>query len=120
MAAAMLTRRKPPRSGIRDMDGPIRSPSHLQFVRGFCCAAMGDGCSGPIQAHHVSHAGEAAMGQKVGDDYAVPLCAAHHAEVHSLGRETFEMRHGVDLGVYAAKLAKASAHIRKAKRERGE
>lgn len=117
----MLTRRKPPKSGIRDMDGPIRSPAHLQFVRGFLCAAhKSDDCNGPIHAHHVSHAGEAAMGQKVGDDHAVPLCAVHHDEVHRIGRETFEARHGIDLNAVAAKLARASSHIRKAKRERGE
>ena len=117
----MLPRRKPKRSGIRDMDGPIRSPGHLQFVRGFCCAVMAsDNCDGPIQAHHVSHAGEAAVGQKVGDDRVVPLCAKHHDEIHRSGRETFEERRHVDLEAVAAKLAKASAHIRKAKMERGE
>lgn len=117
----MLPRRKPARSGIRDMSGPIRSPAHLQFVRGFLCAAYkSDGCGGPIHAHHVSHAGEAAMGQKVGDDRAVPLCAFHHDEVHRIGHETFETRRKIDLNAIADKLAHASAHIRKAKMERGK
>jgi hypothetical protein len=28
-----------------------------------------------------------AMGKKSGDDWAVPLCADHHAELHSYGDE---------------------------------
>lgn len=60
------------------------------------------------------------MGQKAGDDHAVPLCAFHHDEVHRIGRETFEARHKVDLNAVADKLARASAHIRKVKLERGK
>lgn len=116
----MLPRRKAARSGIRDGDGPIRSPAHLALVRGFVCTAYhSDDCEGRIEAHHVRSAATSGVGVKPGDDHAVPLCARHHREVHQLGIESFEAKHGVDLAAWAAKLAKASAHIRKAKKERG-
>lgn len=115
----MLARRKPTRSGIRDDDGPIRSPGHLKFVRGFVCACMDAGCSGRIEAHHIRTAATAGVGIKPGDEWAVPLCDLHHREIHSMGQDTFAEKRKVDLPSVAEKLARASAHIRKIKMERG-
>lgn len=82
------TRRKPARTNIRD-DGPIRLPSHLQWVRGHNCIAADGSCAGKIEAAHVRLGSHAGMGQKPGDDKTVPLCAYHHAYQHAHGEKTF-------------------------------
>ena len=38
---------------------------------------------------------------------AVPLCQEHHSEVHTIGRETFQERYGVDLRAVAAAIHEA-------------
>lgn len=44
-------------------------------------------CQRWSQAHHLMFAEPSAMGKKTGDDWAVPLCADHHAELHAYGDE---------------------------------
>ena len=63
----------------------IRDKEHLRFVASQPCLL----CSAtPSDAHHVRFAQPRAMGRKVGDDFTVPLCRAHHRELHDSGNET--------------------------------
>lgn len=96
---ARLTRRKPPKSGIKRNTDRVESRGHCQWLRGFDCVVSGDGCGGVIEIHHV-----VTRGAGGGDDTAVPLCSIHHEEWHKAGRETFDKRYGVNLLKLAAEL----------------
>lgn len=61
-----------------------RNKEHLQFVRTqpcLVCAKL------PSDPHHLPFAQPRALGRKVSDEYAVPLCRAHHRELHRAGKE---------------------------------
>ena len=80
----------------------------MQWIRTFVCAAWrSESCEGPNHAHHVENGG---VGLKCSDFLTVPICAAHHAELHRAGKKTFEEAHGVDLKAEAIKLARVSPH----------
>jgi hypothetical protein len=72
------------------------APSFLQWLRGRPCYCGGQ-CAGRIEAAHVDYAGDKGIGTKVSDRFAVPLCAAHHAEQHQSGIRTFEARHSLNM-----------------------
>lgn len=61
----------------------IRDPKHLAWIRTQGCLI----CGGLSQAHHLMTSQPSAMGLKSGDDQAVPLCPAHHRELHDHGDE---------------------------------
>ena len=61
-----------------------RSREHLKFVGTQACLACG---RQPADAHHLKFAQQPAMGRKVSDEYAVPLCRHHHRELHRRGDE---------------------------------
>lgn len=104
-------RRKRTRSGIRDNDGPIRCPGHLQLVRGLTCAACTlSECAGRIEVAHVRIGTDGGMGQRPGDNWVVPLCSLHHEMQHRLGEVTFWARVGLDPHAVAAALWAASPH----------
>lgn len=71
------------------------------FVRGLPCLLTGQGaCQGLVEAAHVS-----AKATGKGDfDQLVPLCFAHHHDLHYVGRRSFEYRHQVKLGPAARKV----------------
>lgn len=50
-----------------------------------------------MEAAHVDYAGDKGMATKPSDRFAVPLCAAHHAEQHMAGIKTFEARHRINM-----------------------
>lgn len=61
-----------------------RSKAHLQFVATKPCLI----CErGPCDAHHLKFAQARALGRKVSDEFTVPLCRAHHQELHRHGNE---------------------------------
>lgn len=61
-----------------------RSKAHLLFVRGQSCLV----CQRtPCDAHHLKFAQPKALGRKVSDEFTVPLCRAHHQELHRHGDE---------------------------------
>ncbi|MDT4743669.1 ERF family protein [Bradyrhizobium sp. WYCCWR 12699] len=62
-----------------------RDRQHLRFVAKQPCLVCG---RQPCDPHHVRFAQAHGLGQKVSDEYAVPLCRAHHRELHRAGRET--------------------------------
>lgn len=62
----------------------IRSPGYLAHVRAQPCLI----CRRPgVQAHHITTAQPKARGLKTGDQWVVPLCAAHHDMLHRAGDE---------------------------------
>jgi hypothetical protein len=57
---------------------------HLQFVATQPCLVC---ARSPSDAHHLRFAQPRAMGRKVSDQFTVPLCRAHHRELHRFGDE---------------------------------
>ena len=41
----------------------------------------------PADAHHLRFTQLRAMGRKVSDEFTVPLCRAHHRQIHGVGDE---------------------------------
>ena len=83
---------------------PVRSPDHLEWVRGLGCGIPG--CRGGlIDAHHVRSARTAGTGVKPCDSLVVNLCRSHHQAGHQGGWKTFERQQVVNLTAHAAYLA---------------
>ncbi|MBR0713093.1 ERF family protein [Bradyrhizobium liaoningense] len=61
-----------------------RSKAHLVFVREQPCLVCQQT---PCDAHHLRFAQPRALGRKVSDEFTVPLCRAHHEELHRHGNE---------------------------------
>lgn len=61
-----------------------RSKAHLQFVRGQPCLICKRSPSDP---HHLKFAQPRALGSKVSDEFTIPLCRAHHEDLHRHGNE---------------------------------
>ncbi|MCP3409925.1 ERF family protein [Bradyrhizobium sp. CCGB01] len=61
-----------------------RSKAHLLFVREHPCLVCQQT---PCDAHHLKFAQSRALGRKVSDEFTVPLCRAHHQELHRHGNE---------------------------------
>lgn len=62
----------------------IRDRGHLKMVAAQSCLVCG---RTPSQAHHLKFAQPKAMGRKVSDQFAVPLCVGHHRALHDYGDE---------------------------------
>jgi hypothetical protein len=62
----------------------LRDPDHLVFVAAKPCLICG---RQPAHAHHLAFAQPKALGRKVSDEFAVPLCNLHHRELHDRGDE---------------------------------
>ena len=81
---------EPPKTEVPDDTDPsikprrIRDKDHLKFVATQPCLICG---RAPCQAHHVTYAQLNALGRKVSDEWAVPLCAIHHRSLHDNGNE---------------------------------
>ncbi|MET4279196.1 MULTISPECIES: ERF family protein [unclassified Bradyrhizobium] len=79
-----------------------RDRAHLKFVAQQPCSVCG---RTPCDAHHVKFAQASAMGRKVSDKYAVPVCRLHHRELHRQGNErSWWQRLGIDPLAFAASL----------------
>jgi ERF superfamily len=65
---------------------PVREHdrNHLKFVATQPCLVCG---RTPSDAHHIKFAEQRAMGRKVSDRFAVPICRLHHRERHRRGNE---------------------------------
>ncbi|MGY8662702.1 ERF family protein [Bradyrhizobium sp. UFLA05-109] len=61
-----------------------RSKAHLLFVREQPCLVCQQT---PCDAHHLKFAQPWTLGRKVSDEFTVPLCRAHHQELHLHGNE---------------------------------
>jgi len=62
----------------------FRNKAHLIFVASQPCLVCG---RRPAKAHHLTFAQPKAMGRKVSDEFAVPICVGHHRELHRYGDE---------------------------------
>jgi ERF superfamily len=62
----------------------IRDRDHVRHVIKQACLLCGRRPSDP---HHLRFAQSRALGRKVSDEFTVPLCRAHHREVHRCGDE---------------------------------
>lgn len=78
-----------------------RAPGYLQWLRGRKCL-VDEECNDRIEAAHVDYGGDKGMGTKPSDKWAVPLCAHHHRQQHTIGIRSFEAMHKLDL-IEAAK-----------------
>ena len=103
----------------------IRDREHVKSVAKLPCLVCG---RRPTDAHHLRFAQSPALGRKVSDEFAVPLCRGHHREVHNCGDEAaWWNRTGIDPTVTARALwlqahplpvdpnSPAAVHIRKPK-----
>lgn len=61
-----------------------RNKAHLAFVRDQPCLVCKQA---PCDAHHLKFAQPRALGRKVSDEFTVPLCRAHHQQLHRHGNE---------------------------------
>jgi hypothetical protein len=61
-----------------------RDRAHLRFVSAQQCLICG---RRPTDAHHLRFAQPRALGRRVSDEYAVPLCRSHHRALHRCGDE---------------------------------
>ena len=61
-----------------------RDKTHLRFVAKQPCLICGRQPSDP---HHLRFAQSRGLGQKVSDEFTVPLCRAHHRELHRASKE---------------------------------
>jgi hypothetical protein len=61
-----------------------RNKNHLRYVARQACLICGRQPSDP---HHLRYAQPRALGRKASDEFTVPLCRAHHREVHRVGNE---------------------------------
>jgi len=62
----------------------IRCKEHLRFVASQPCLICG---RSPSHAHHLRYAQSKGLSLKVSDEFTVPLCAIHHHNIHTTGRE---------------------------------
>jgi ERF superfamily len=90
---AVMVIRKPVRERDRD---------HLRFVASQPCLICG---RTPSDAHHIKFAEQRALGRKVSDRFAVPICRLHHRELHRRGNErAWWQNQGIDPLAIAASL----------------
>jgi hypothetical protein len=62
----------------------IRDKDHRKFVSSQPCIICG---RSPADAHHLRFAQPRALSSKVSDEFTVPVCRAHHREIHRHGNE---------------------------------
>jgi hypothetical protein len=80
----------------------FRNKAHLRYVAQRPCLLCGRKPSDP---HHLRFAQPRALGRKVSDEFAVPLCRIHHRLVHRVGNEAaWWMEAGIDPVKAARKL----------------
>jgi hypothetical protein len=79
-----------------------RDRSHLEFVASQPCLVCG---RQPCDAHHLRFMQPRALGRRVSDEFAVPLCRTHHRALHRHGDEAaWWTSAGLDAGAIAHRL----------------
>ena len=64
----------------------FRSNKYLIWVSERPCLLC---MSEPCQAHHITTAELRGMGQRVSDNFTIPLCYSHHHQLHMTGEKSF-------------------------------
>jgi len=83
-----------------------RNREHLRYVAQQACLLCG---RKPADPHHLGFTQPRALGRKVSDEFAVPLCRGHHRAVHRSRDERAWWRHaGIDPIKVARRLWKAT------------
>jgi ERF superfamily len=83
-----------------------RNREHLRYVAQQACLVCGRKPSDP---HHLGFTQPRALGRKVSDEFAVPLCRGHHRAVHrSRGERAWWLQAGIDPIKVARRLWKAT------------
>jgi hypothetical protein len=70
--------------GVMPKPRRVRDKGHREFVAKQPCVVC---AKQPCDAHHVRFAQGRGLGLKVSDEFTVPLCRAHHRQLHRRGRE---------------------------------
>jgi hypothetical protein len=91
-----------------------RRVQHLAFLRQLPCVACGG--APPSEAAHVRTGTGGGTGMKPGDRYAIPLCAACHAQQHRVGELTFWSALRIDPLNVALRLWNVSADLKAGER----
>jgi ERF superfamily len=79
-----------------------RDRAHLGFVAAQPCLLCG---RQPCDAHHLRFMQPLALGRRVSDEFAVPLCRTHHRDLHRHGDEpAWWASAGIDVGAIAHRL----------------
>lgn len=94
---------------------PIRSKSHLTYVRSLNCAIRQGRCllhicEGAIEPAHTRMGTNGGMGMKPGDNWVIPLCSKAHREQHTIGERRFEKKYILDMKQMATDLWVNSPH----------
>jgi hypothetical protein len=80
----------------------IRDREHVRFVTKQPCLIC---ARTPSDPHHLRFAQHRGLGQKVSDEFTVPLCRGHHREIHRCGDEgAWWAKVGIDPGAAARAL----------------
>jgi hypothetical protein len=93
-----------------------RNREHLRYVAQQACLVCGRKPSDP---HHLSFTQPRALGRKVSDEFAVPLCRGHHRAVHrSRDERAWWRQAGIDPIKVARRLWKATRGIAQRRSQR--
>ena len=87
--------RKPPK---RETRGPARSYKYRGWIRSLPSAVSG------LTPCDACHTGPHGLSQKASDYTCIPLTREEHQELHAIGPEAFELRHGLDIGELVKRL----------------
>ena len=82
-----------------------RNREHLRYVAQQACLICGRKPSDP---HHLGFTQPRALGRKVSDEFAVPLCRGHHRAVHRSRERVWWTEAGIDPIKVARRLWKAT------------
>src|SRR5262245_4165826 len=93
-----------------------RNREHLRYVTQQACLLCGRKPSDP---HHLGFTQPRALGRKVSDEFAVPLCRGHHRAVHrSRDERAWWRQAGIDPIKVARRLWKATRGIEQRRSQR--
>ena len=99
-----------------------RAEAHsLQGASALCRkSALSDLRALPSHAHHVRYAQSRGLSLKVSDEFTVPLCAIHHHDIHTTGKEReWWQERNIDPLVVAGRLWQHSRERDQVKPQRG-
>lgn len=89
----------------------VRRPEHIRFVASQPCLICG---RRPSEAHHLTFAQPRGLSLKSSDEFTVPLCRAHHRQLHATGdEEAWWHERGIDAVGVAADFWNQSMGVQK-------